>query len=143
MLRSNELLTLCAFLGFVALLTLRVFITTGRSSRVALYTSEEPPESNGVASHLSGVCASVNEEGRMSKIPHSFRRCFMYCFRLRLAKFPFSRACAWSGPLRYCSKTDAPNQSYLQAPVPSLLPDCPEFRPYLRPRKQRGPAPCV
>ena len=86
-----RLLTLCTFLGSTAPATLRVFITTGRPSDVALYTSEEPPESNGVASRSSNVGGSVNEDGRMAKVPHSFRKCFRYCFRFRLARSPLSR----------------------------------------------------
>lgn len=86
-----KLLTLCIFLGSAALTTLGFFTATGRPSNVALYMSEEPPESNGIASRLSKVGASTNEEGRMAKVPHSLRKCFRYCFLFRLARFPLLR----------------------------------------------------
>ena len=86
-----RLLTLCTFLGSAVPETLRVFIATGRPSNVALYTYEEPPESNGVASRSSNVGVSVNEDGRTAKVPHSFRKCFRYCFLFRLSRSPLSR----------------------------------------------------
>ena len=88
---EHKLLTICTFLGSAALVTLRVFTTTGRPWNVALYTSEDPPESNGTASRLSNVDGSMNDDGRMTKIPHSSRKCFRYCFRFRLVRPPLSR----------------------------------------------------
>ena len=67
-----------------ALAILRAFTATQRPSRVAPYTSEKPPVANGVAPCSSNIGVSMNDEGRIPNMQHSFRRSFRYCFRFSL-----------------------------------------------------------